>query len=478
MVLLVSSESFIMAVPVTVPRLGWNMDEGVFVEWLKQDGDPVQAGDELFTLEGEKSVQSIETFDGGILRIDPSGPAAGDVVAVGATIAYLLEEGESIPSEAQRQSEKVASKQTDRSSQEQRPDQISLQEPPASPSVRRQARVLKVDLKQVKGSGPGGRILESDLVVPSAVQTSNNQLTEEKEQPSLVPSRKRRPGQPSISPRAARRARDLGIDWTRLTGSGRSGRIRESDIVRASDSTTIPVGADSVAVTGERVPLSRIRNTIARRMIVSQQQTAPVTLTTTVDATNLVNLRKQFKTISQAETPIVPSYLDLVVKLAGITLPEYRFLNARWEEDGILLCDQVHIGIATETQSGLLVPVIRNVSDLALSDISQCSQDLVHRAQIQQLAEHELSGSTFTITNLGAFGVEGFTPIINFPECAVLGLGRIDSRPVVMEGQVVVRETLYLSLTFDHRIIDGAPAARFLQSLGQRIENPSPWLVG
>ena len=152
-----------MAVPVTVPRLGWNMDEGVFVEWLKQDGDPVQAGDELFTLEGEKSVQSIETFDGGTLRIDPNGPAAGDVVAVGATIAYLLEEGETIPLEAQQPSEKTASKQTDQSSQEQRPDQISLQAPPASPSVRRQARVLKVDLKQVKGSGPGGRILESDL---------------------------------------------------------------------------------------------------------------------------------------------------------------------------------------------------------------------------------------------------------------------------------------------------------------------------
>ena len=208
------------------------------------------------------------------------------------------------------------------------------------------------------------------------------------------------------------------------------------------------------------------------------EQTATVRLSSTVDATNIVNLRKQCKAISKTQTPIVPSYLDLVVKLTGITLPEHRFLNARWEEEGILLCDQVHIGIATETQSGLLVPVIRNVSDLALSDISQCSQDLVHRAQIQQLAEHELSGSTFTITNLGAFGVEGFTPIINFPECAVLGLGRIDSRPVVTEGQVVVRETLYLSLTFDHRIIDGAPAARFLQSLGQRIENPSPWLVG
>jgi pyruvate dehydrogenase E2 component (dihydrolipoamide acetyltransferase) len=173
----------------------------------------------------------------------------------------------------------------------------------------------------------------------------------------------------------------------------------------------------------------------------------------------------------------VPSYTDFLVKLTAIALEKHSLLNASWVDDEIHLSDGIHIGIAVDTDAGLLVPVLRDVPALGLKQVAARARDLIERARARKLMLDELQGGTFTITNLGAFGIDAFTPLINVPQCAILGVGRIARRPVVFGEQIVARDQLTLSLTFDHRIVDGAPAARFLQTLCGLIENPGPWLM-
>jgi len=209
------------------------------------------------------------------------------------------------------------------------------------------------------------------------------------------------------------------------------------------------------------------RKTIAERMLTSHRATAPVTLTTTADATNLVNLRNQFRTARQE----IPSYTDFLVKLSAVALRQHPALNSRWSDQGIIFSESIHVGVAVDTEAGLLVPVIRDVRALKIKEIAAQSRVLIERARERRLPPSKCR-RTFTITNLGAFGIDAFTPIINFPECAILGVGRIHKQPVVRDNQIVVREIMTLSLTFDHRIVDGAPAARFLQTLTNVIENP------
>jgi pyruvate dehydrogenase E2 component (dihydrolipoamide acetyltransferase) len=391
-----------MAIPITIPRLGWNMEEGVFVGWLKPDGAMVRAGESVFSLESEKATEDIECLDSGILRIPSDGPRSGDKVAVGTVIGYLVQAGESIPDELTRRP----------------PDQDTKMktEPPAVPL----SPSLPVSLSAVR-----------------------------------------------ISQRARRIAVALGIDWTGLKGSGRTGRIRERD-VRAAAASVLQTPSASVTST---------RRTIAQHMLTSHRSTAPVTLTTTADATNLVQLRNQFKAAVQAGNDVVPSYTDFLVKLTSIALQKHPLLNASWEKDQMRMSAAIHIGIAVDTGAGLLVPVVRDVPSLSLKQLAAHARDLVQRARQGKLAADEMKGGTFTVTNLGALGIDAFTPIINVPQCAILGVGRIQRRPVVVGDNIVARDQVTLSLTFDHRIVDGAPAARFVQTLSALLENPGPWLM-
>jgi pyruvate dehydrogenase E2 component (dihydrolipoyllysine-residue acetyltransferase) len=382
-----------MPIPVTIPRLGWNMDEGTFVEWVKADGDAVRAGEVLFRLEGEKATEEVECLDSGTLHIPAPGPQPGDKLVVGAVIGYLLQPGEVAPATIQR-------------------------DPEVSASVAAPVRSEPENRKSSHPSAPGS--------------------------------------QPLITPRARRLANRIGVDLSLIRGTGRSGRIRERDIAASSPS-------------GEGVtPLTPIRRTIAARMIESHQSTAPVTLMSVVDATRLVALRDRFRTDGDP----VPSYTDLIVKLAAAALEVHPPLASCWSEAGIVRAERIDIGIAVDTEAGLLVPVIRNVPSLGIPEIAARSRDLIDRARNGTLAAGEMRGGCFTVTNLGAFGVDAFTPIINFPECAVLGIGRIARQAVIDGDRVVGRERVTLSLTFDHRIVDGGPAARFLQTLAQLIENP------
>jgi pyruvate dehydrogenase E2 component (dihydrolipoamide acetyltransferase) len=226
------------------------------------------------------------------------------------------------------------------------------------------------------------------------------------------------------------------------------------------------------------VPISPVRRAIAARMATSAHTAAPVTLATEADATELVRLRKQLK--EDGREP-VPSYNDLLAKLTAAALAEHPALNARFEGDSIVQSPDAHIGLAVDTERGLLVPVLRDVGAKGLRQIARESADLIKRARTGRLDATELRGGTFTITNLGAYEIDAFTPIINLPECAILGVGRINAKQIVLDaeaGQVGIRQMVFLSLTFDHRLVDGAPAARFLQRVKHFVEQPYLWLIG
>jgi len=225
-------------------------------------------------------------------------------------------------------------------------------------------------------------------------------------------------------------------------------------------------------VEGALTPLSGLRAIIAERMATSAHTTAAVTLESLVDATELVALREKVKAALQDELGFAVSYNDILGMIVARCLIEFPYMNVRLEEGGIRQRTEVNIGVAVDSPRGLLVPVVRNVDKMGLKELARTARDLVQRARDGKAQIDELSGGSLTITNLGMFGVDAFTPIINLPECAILGVGRIKPEPAVVGGQIVVRQKMWLSLTFDHRLVDGAPAARFLQGIMRYIEDP------
>jgi pyruvate dehydrogenase E2 component (dihydrolipoamide acetyltransferase) len=299
-----------------------------------------------------------------------------------------------------------------------------------------------VDIARVEGSGPGGRILADDIRGHTAPTTRQH-----------------------ISPRARRVARELGIDYSGIQGTGSNGRIRERDVRATQGTPGSPL-----------LPHTHMRRTIAARMLAGHVQAAPVTLTTKADAANLVNVRKQFKSAATAGD-IVPTYTDLIVKLAAVALKKHPLLQAQWRETGLFVPQKIDIAIAVDTEAGLLVPVIRTADVLTLRQIAARTHELAGKARAGTLTAEEMRDATFTITNLGGFGIDAFTPILNPPQCAVLGVGRIVREPAVVDNQIVPRDMVTLSLTFDHRIVDGAPAARFLATLRGCLEQPAAWLI-
>jgi len=437
-----------MAHTITVPRLGWSMEEGVLGNWLKSPGDRVRAGEMLFTLEGDKAAQEIESLDSGILCIPADAPRPGDTVLVGQVIGFLLAEGESPPASVGKRPVQTAPA---------RPTpEIATTSRPAGPAARRLARQLGIDLDNIPSPDPTGRVIPEDVRRTAAAPRA---------EPGLV-------GRPIATPRARRRAKELGVDWTRLKGTGRDGRVRERDVLTrpASSAGSAP---EPVPVTpGKHVPATKLRSIIAQRMHAGVTQAAPVTLTTKVDASALVAFRQHLKQTSP-DRP-TPSYNDIVVRLTALTLREQPRLNACWHREGIYTYDAIHVATAIDTDSGLLAAVISDADQRSLFQITDRTRELIVQAREGRLGQRDLEGATFTVTNLGMFGIDAFTPILNLPQAGILGVGRIVEEPVVRGAQVIAGHTLTLSLTFDHRVVDGAPAARWLQSLCQRIATLDP----
>ncbi|HEY8599316.1 MAG TPA: dihydrolipoamide acetyltransferase family protein [Thermomicrobiales bacterium] len=432
-----------MAIEIVMPRLGWNMEVGTVVEWLKQDGDRVNAGEYLFMVESDKSISEVEALDSGTLRIPGNALRMGEELPVGTVLAYLVQDDEAAPPTGGN----------------------DAPAPAASPAQTAPAPVAPV------------------AAAPASAERATN----------AEQDRVRRRRSPVASPRAIRIATALGVDWTKLTGSSRSGRIVEQDIREAfarqgAAASGKPADAAPVAVASTAppapspaaIPLSPMRRTIAERMARSAHTAAAVTLTTEADASALVRVRADLAAALLARGDTRPMYNDFFVRLVAVALRDFPELNASLTDEGIVRHEALHIGLAVDTERGLLVPVLRDVQDKSVQTIAGEAAVLIAAARAGKTPQADLQGGTFTITNLGMYEIDAFTPIINPPQCAILGIGRIVARPVVIDEEteaVAVRKMVVLSLTFDHRLVDGGPAARFLQRIKQYVEQPIVWLT-
>ncbi len=447
-----------MITEVILPVLGETMNEGTIVEWLKAEGSPVQRGEVLFTLESDKATLEAEAPATGFLRkiLVPPGQTVPVLTVIGLITKTADEELEGY----QVEGSKVEGLKVPRLEAKDSTFKPVTFEPETgrifvSPRARKLAREKGVDLAQVTGSGPNGRIVEEDVIAFLEAQ-------------------------PKVTPVAQRLAEQAGLNLRTVQGTGPGGRITKEDVEQALLRLQVPgfrlPVAEAIAPAPPQPetlqPLSGVRAVIARRMAESHQTTAPVTLTAEVDATAFVELRERLKESLAASLGFNIGYNDLLIKLAARALREFPYMNVRLEEGGIRLLQDVHVALAVDTDRGLLVPVIRHADRKGVSEIARELRELVARAREGKALPDELTGSTFTITNLGMHEIDAFTPIINLPEVAILGVGRIKARPAVVNGEIVVRQTMWLSLTFDHRLVDGAPAARFLQRIKQLVEEP------
>jgi pyruvate dehydrogenase E2 component (dihydrolipoamide acetyltransferase) len=437
----------LMAEEFFIPKLGQTVEEVTLVKWQVEDGAKVDQGQPLIDVETDKAVFPVEANASGYLHIGPY--KEGDTLPV-LTVVALIGKPE----------DKFEVKTSEPSIQQSSPLPVF-----ASPRARKLAAQENVDLTKVMPTGYGGiRIAERD------VAAYLNQAQR-------------------ITPIALRMAQDIGVDLHKVSGSGPGGRIVKEDVARIANlvaptaptspivpppnvlhsTTTLPQPIMEIT---ERIPLKGVRGIIADRLGTSVHTTARVTLLMEVDATELVAARERLKSAVTEEWGFSPGYNDLLVKIVAGALRKFPYMNARLAPEAIELLGHINIGLAVDTERGLLVPVLRDADQKSLRQIGIESRQLVENSRIGRLLPDDLSGGTFTITNLGMFDVDAFTPVINLPEAAILGVGRIAPKVVPRNNEAVIRQMMTLSLVFDHRLVDGAPAARFLQHIKQVIEEP------
>ncbi len=448
-----------MAVELKMLQMDQTMTKGKIGKWLVKEGDTVTEGQPLLEIETDKVVHEQESpTDGIIARILAE---EGTNVPVNALLAVIGAPGEEV---ARLETDTAPEQQMQAKTEQQKPTPSPIGDAPkASPAARQLAEKLAINLTEVKPSGPGGRILESDV---------QRYIDLRGPAPSTETKRLK------ASPLARRLAKEHGVDLTSIVGSGPDGRIVRDDVLQvASAVPEVPVVETPVLQhPAEVIAMEGIRGIIAERMTLSTQTNASVTLHTEVDATGLVELRGMLNEKLQTREVSI-TYTDLLVKVVANALREHPRLNATLTDEGIHLLPKINIGVAVALEDGLVVPVVRNADKERLSEISTQVKDFAERARRNQLTPGELQGGTFTITNLGNFGIDAFTPIINPPESAILGVGRILKKPIVHNDEIAIRSLLTLSLTFDHRVVDGAPAAQFLQTVSGYIQDPYLLLV-
>jgi len=375
-----------------MPRLSLTMKEGTVVQWLKKEGDMVKKGEPLVEVLSEKATYEVEAPASGVLRKILA--EEGMDVPVAGTLGIITAPDEELPEIEVAAAPPAVEAEEAVAVPERKVEERIERRIIASPAAKRLAMEHSIDLTQIRGSGPDGRIVEEDVR-------------------GLIEEMRTRP------------------------------RVREV------------------------IPLTGIRKTAAERVSLSAQTAPQSTITMEVDMSNAAKLRER----------VGVSYTDMLVKAVAKALTEHPIINSTLEREQIKIFADVNIGVAVATEMGLIVPVIHNANGKSLTEISSTLRKLVEKAKQRKLAKEELTGGTFTITNLGMYGVDVFTPIINPPETAILGVGRVAEKPMAVDGQMVVRPVMQLSLTFDHRVVDGAPAAEFLQKLKQKLESPETLLA-
>jgi pyruvate dehydrogenase E2 component (dihydrolipoamide acetyltransferase) len=457
---------------VTMPRLSDTMEEGTIAAWLKQPGEQVKKGDVIAQIETDKATMDLTAFEAGTLQeiLAPE----GTTVAIGKPVARIGS-GSASPAKATAPREEAT---------------VAEREPSPEPG---QADT-SVEAAPPPPDAPATPQAQEKPPPPDAPATPQAQ-----EKPvanggaaSAAPD-----GKVRASPMARHIAAEHGLDLSGVEGSGPQGRVIRADVEAALSAKPKPSdGADTAKVNGQapadaeprtdgrqtiadgdqRVPLSQMRRTIARRMAESTRTVPHFYLTTTVDATELAALRQQINQ-QTAEAGIKISVNDMIVKGVALAIRKVPEVNVSFAEDSLVHHSHVHIGIAVATERGLIVPVVRDVDQKSVGHIAREVRDLAERANAGKLQPNEYAGGTFTVSNLGMFGVEQFNAVINPPEAAILAVGAITREPAEHEGQIVLRERMKLTLSVDHRALDGALGARYLQALKALLEKPMLLLI-
>jgi pyruvate dehydrogenase E2 component (dihydrolipoyllysine-residue acetyltransferase) len=396
-----------MATEIKLPRLGQGMESGTIVKWLKAEGDPVEKGEPLYELDTDKVTQEVEADASGVLL--KIAIAEGEV-EVGKTIAVIGKEGEEVPEEAPP----------------------PVEEKPAP--ERRAAPKEEPDMAaRAAESRDGGRI--------------------------------------KASPLARRIARERGVELARIQGTGPDGRIVAEDVERAAAAPAPAAPAPAPAPAGEveRVPLTSLRKTIARRL--TEAWAAPAfQISMSADMTRALEIRARL--VERAGDNPKPTISDLLTKVCAASLMQHRAVNATFADDVIELHPSADVGLAVASERGLVVPVIRGCERLTIPQIAAARADVVGRARSGKLQQADLEGGTFTISNLGMFGVEQFVAVLNPPQAAILAVGAVEERAVPVDGAIAIRPLMTMTLTCDHRALDGAVAADFLRTVKTFLEEP------
>ena len=430
-----------MAIVINMPRLSDTMTEGVVAKWHKKIGDTVNEGDLLAEIETDKATMEFEAFPGQEGKLLYIGTGEGETAPVDTVLAILGDEGEDI--EALK---------------------AGGDAPEAAPAE-------EVALEPAKAPAP--EATPAPAPAPAATPA-----------PAPAPAPAATDGSVKASPLARKLAADRGIDLNMVQGSGDHGRIVKRDVDSfnpafhasaqpgagaAAPAPAAPAGVENYT----DYPVSQMRKVIAKRLSESKFTAPHFYVTMDIDMDNAIAARKAMN----ASGDVKISFNDLVVKATALALKKHPAVNSSWMEDFIRVNDHVHIGVAVAIEDGLLVPVLRHADQMALSHISASVKDLAGKAKDKKLQPADWEGNTFTISNLGMFGVEEFTAIVNPPDAGILAVGGIKQVPVVKDGQVVPGNVMKVTLSLDHRVADGASGAAFLQSLKAYLENPVTMLV-
>jgi pyruvate dehydrogenase E2 component (dihydrolipoamide acetyltransferase) len=396
-----------MATVITMPKLGLTMTSGSVAKWHKNEGDRVEKGEVVLEVSTEKITYKVEAPESGVLRKILTQP--GTKVPIGTPLCIIAAPDEDISE--------------------------LLKEAPSAPAAEKPAQP------------------EAKPAPVAAKQAGEEVLIK-------------------ATPIAKKIAKEQGIDLALVTGTGPGGRIVEKDVLDFIERQKAERAKPAVeAAQLKRIALSDVRQVIAERMSTSWQNSPMVTLNADVDCTLLKKLREDLKS-SFKEKGLNLSYNYILMKACAVALKEQPMLNSYLEGNEVVLYDEINIGLAVATEEALLVPVVKDVAGKNLYEIASDGDALIEKARKGELAIDDVTGGTFTITNLGMFGVRDFTPIINPPQCAILGVGEMQDRPCVCDGQIIVKPMMTLSLTFDHRIVDGAQGAMFIRRVKELLENP------
>ena len=455
-------------IDVKVPTVGESVQEAILAEWFKQDGDRVEKDEPIFVIETDKVTLEVNAEADGVLHIQVE---EGETVQVGAVVATIDTEGAAAEPKAEDQAEEETEEESEETaeaaedeaeeaetSEESEPSSEPAKEAPSKkkaapadestfpPSVRRLIDKHDIDPDEVEGTGPGGRITKGDVL--SYLESGSSESAEKKSETtakksSTKPAKEKKPESKPAKKPAPKKAES---------------------------------GGDADEPT-ERKPMTPIRKRIASRLLEARRNTAMLTTFNDVDMSRAMDLRSRYKETFKKQYDVSLGFMSFFVKASVAALKEFPAINAFIEGDEVVYHQYYHVGVAVGSDRGLVVPVIRHADKLSFAEIEKAIIDYVGKIKENKLELADLEGGTFTITNGGVFGSMLSTPILNTPQSGILGMHRIEKRPVVVDDEIVIRPMMYLALSYDHRIVDGREAVTFLRRIKENIEDPERMLI-